>query len=148
MIISCSFFFSNVFFVSFNPSRIGVTRSKTLVIDSIAVLVEDNAYFNKDVIEARHIISLLDEFDEIWRFLMCPSLEDIVDLQLCIFYKLFFITCPPCWNFLLQNIPLRSDFCKSESLFSRKKRKDIDGKSFFNTVIPLTILSDCKGDFS
>ena len=35
-------------------------------IDSIAVLVEDNAYFNKDVIEARHIISLLDEFDEIY----------------------------------------------------------------------------------
>ena len=30
----------------------------------------------------------------------------------------------------------------------QKKRKDIDGKSFFNTVIPLTILSDCEGDFS
>ena len=29
----------------------------------------------------------------------------------------------------------------------QKKRKDIDGKSFFNTVIPLTILSDWEGDF-
>lgn len=35
-------------------------------IDSIAMLVDDNAYFNKDVIEARHIISLLDEFDDIY----------------------------------------------------------------------------------
>ena len=30
----------------------------------------------------------------------------------------------------------------------QKKRKDIDGKSFFNTVISLTILADCEGDFS
>ena len=29
----------------------------------------------------------------------------------------------------------------------QKKRKDIDGKSFFNTIIPLTILSDWEGDF-
>ena len=88
-------------------------------------------------------------FRNFWRFLMYPSLENtVIYLQLYIFYKLFFVTFPPCWNFLLQNIPLRSDFCKSESLFSRKKRKDIDGKSFFNTVIPLTILSDCEGDFS
>ena len=63
-------------------------------------------------------------FHEIWRFPVFPSLEDtVIYLQLCIFYKLFFITCPPCWNFLLQNIPLRSDFCKSESLFSRKKER-------------------------
>ena len=69
-----------------------------------------------------------------------------------IFNYVFFIN-----YFLLHALLVGIFYCKiyhfavtfaNQKVCSAEKRKDIDGKSFFNTVIPLTILSDCKGDFS